>query len=127
MATKAERFKVERQREAHDPKKTLSKKTKRKRLKAAAKAKLPPKSLRGRTGKQLTANAAPPNPTPHNEGPRAGKTSRYELELASKRPSRKQTRKSNHRQKTDNALRITEMARVASPKSRAGRASGNPN
>jgi hypothetical protein len=53
-----------------------------------------------------------PNPASHNEGTRAQKKSAYALEFAATaRPSRKSTRKSSNRQKTDNALRIKQMNR----------------
>jgi hypothetical protein len=68
-----------------------------------------------------------PNPTSHNEAPRAEKTSRYTLELsAGARPSRKSTRKSENRQKTDSQLRITNMNRNSSPGERASRPTKNP-
>lgn len=65
-----------------------------------------------------------PNPTSHNEAPRAAKNSTYELEPGrSPRPSRKSTRRSPAHVKTDSALRLTTMNRNTSPKARAGRSS----
>jgi hypothetical protein len=69
-----------------------------------------------------------PNPTSHNESPRAAKNGTYELEPSqSPRPSRKSTRRSPTHVKTDSALRIRAVNRHASPESRsqAGRARGS--
>lgn len=69
-----------------------------------------------------------PNPAGHNTSKRADKNASYELELsATRRPSRKSTRISGHRQKPDSPLRITEMNRMAAPSSRATRSGGKPN
>lgn len=69
-----------------------------------------------------------PNQASRNEAPVRARNSSYELEIsATSRPSRKQTRKSRNRQKTDSALRITAMTRHARPQARATRPSGNPN
>jgi hypothetical protein len=67
-----------------------------------------------------------PNPTAHNESSRAKKRSGYALEFAQTvRPSRKSSRKSNNRQKTDSVLRTTAMNRNASPEVRAARRGRN--
>jgi hypothetical protein len=49
------------------------------------------------------------------------KSSRYELEssLTPKRPSRKQSRRSNNRQKTDSVLKGRQQLRVNNPKRRS--------
>jgi hypothetical protein len=68
-----------------------------------------------------------PNPTSHNEAPRAERKSGYALEYAqTARPSRKSSRKSENRQKTDSGLRIAAMAKNASPEARATRRTRNP-
>src|SRR5512142_2143186 len=60
-----------------------------------------------------------PNPASHNEAQRAGRTARYEFEVAqTERPSRKSSRKGLNRQKHDNPLRITVMNRAVTPESR---------
>jgi hypothetical protein len=111
MATKAQRFKAEMQRNAH--------------------AKHPPRPARDPAGKRAAERGRfkerLPNPTSHNEAPTASKNSAYELEPSSTpRPPRKSTRRSPTHLKTDAALRITVMNRNASPKARARRSSGNP-
>jgi hypothetical protein len=116
MATKAERFRAEAQRTAH-PARPASGGHVAAGLRAAR---------RGRTKDRL------PNPTSHNEAPRAKEKAKhnvfYELEPSTAgRPSRKSTRGSPTRQKTDSVLRIAAMNRNATPKSRAGRPTGNPN
>jgi hypothetical protein len=112
MATKGERFKAEAQREAQAGHPKKAPKTSAARRAAA----------RGR-GKQ-----AVPNPASHNQARRVARNSTYELEVsATTRPSRKSSRKSPTHVKPDGPLRITAMNRVASPKARAGRPSGNPN
>src|SRR5258708_7342636 len=106
MATKAERAKVEQQRAAnagHPKKQAYESAAKR----AAARG-------RGRTG------AA--NSTSHKEAPRVGGRSPYEPEVsATKRPSRKSSRRSPAHLKPDAPLRIAAMNRLASPKQRASR------
>ena len=112
MATKAELFKAEMQRlahekhpphPAHDP--------------AGKRAK-----LRGRTKDRV------PNPTSHNEAPRAAKNSTYALEISeTARPSRKSTRRSPTHVKTDSALRITATNLNATPTARSRRGSAKPN
>ena len=62
----------------------------------------------------------------HNAAPAHAKKSSYALETTvSSRPSRKSTRKSSNRQKTDSGLRISVMSMSAKPESRARRRSGN--
>jgi hypothetical protein len=84
-------------------------------------------------GKQRARPAAPrkpsvPNPASHNEHARAARYGLYEHEIsATTRPSRKSSRKSPARIKTDSPLRLTAMNRNASPKYRSRRPSGNPN
>jgi hypothetical protein len=111
MATKAQRFKAEMQRRAH-----ANHPAQPGREPAAKRAK-----KRGRIKDRL------PNPTSHNEAPRAAKNSAYTLEPSSTPPPpRKSTRRSPIHLKTDSALRLTVMKRNASPKARAQRPSGNP-
>jgi hypothetical protein len=108
MATKGERAKVEQERaaSAKHPK----------RLPHASAAKWA--AARGRRGAD--------GPGPHNEARRAGRNSAYELEVsATKRPSRKSTRKSATRSKRDGSLRVTRVTRVASAQARASRSSGS--
>ena len=113
MATKAERFEVEMRRAAQ-----------RRKAASGAKAKTPAKASKRRPRRtELTAGHAT-----RNDARARGEKSSYAMEVtASSRPSRKSTRKSRNRQKTDSGLRITEMERNASPKARAKRPSGNPN
>ena len=113
MATKTERFKAEMQRAAQ-----------RSKAASGGKAKTRAKAANRRSRREdLTATHAT-----HNDSRARGKKSSYALEVvATARPSRKSTRKSSNRQKTDSGLRITAMKRNASPKARAVRPSGNPN
>jgi hypothetical protein len=110
--TKAERFKVEQQRAAHAGKKQrLSHASAGKRARS-----------RGRRKDRI------PNPASHNEGARAARDSVYEHEVsATSRPSRRSSRKSPGRIKTDSAMRLTAMNRNATPKQRSARPTGNPN
>lgn len=62
----------------------------------------------------------------HNEAHRAEKHSTYAIERVGAHGSRKSTRGSANRAKTDSALRITARVRNASPQARATRKSGNP-
>lgn len=92
----------------------------------AAHAKKPANPPRDPAGKVAARNGRRkdriPNQTSHNEGPTRTKTSSYELEVtATSRPTRKSTRKSLNRQKTDSGLRITEMNRNAAPSTRTAR------
>ena len=65
---------------------------------------------------------------PHNLAPTRTKNSSYELEVpAARRPSRKSTRKALNHQKTDSALRITQVIRQSSAPARASRAPRKPN
>jgi len=95
MATKAERFKSDTQREAQ-----------------AGRA--------GAVGKKKggTARAG----LPHNTAARAGKNSAYEFEVSEGRASRKSTRRSPTHVKTDATLRLTVVGRGSTPKARAARA-----
>jgi len=69
-----------------------------------------------------------PNQASHNEGARAARNPTYEHEVsATTRPSRKSSRKSPGRIKTDSPLRLAAMRRNAMPKQRSARPSGNPN
>jgi hypothetical protein len=102
MATKADTYRAEVQREAQ------ASKPKRRRS-------------RGPVAERDRPKERYPNPTSHNEAPRAAKNSVYELEPGqTKRPSRKSTRRSPTHVKTDSALRITAVTRNTSPKARAG-------
>ncbi len=67
-----------------------------------------------------------PNQASHNEATSAGRKSSYEFEIAQgARPSRKSTRKSNNRQKTDGGLRMTAVNRSSMASARAQRRGGN--
>jgi hypothetical protein len=94
--------------------------TKAERFKAAAErsgAKRTKKPLKHERDKQRV-----PNPASHNESQRAARNSSYEMEFAATpRPSRKSTRKSSNRQKTDSALRTTAMSQLVAPSRRASR------
>jgi hypothetical protein len=70
-----------------------------------------------------------PNPASHNEGQRAARKSPYQFEVsATGRPSRRSSRRgATTRVKPDAPMRLTAMNRVASPKQRASRRTGNPN
>jgi hypothetical protein len=69
-----------------------------------------------------------PNPASHNEGRRAARKSPYQFEVsATGRPSRRSSRRGTARVKPDAPMRLTAMNRVASPKQRASRRTGNPN
>jgi hypothetical protein len=109
--TKAERFQVAQQRAAHarhvsEPGHASAGKRAR---------------ARGRRKDRI------PNPASHNEHARAARYGLYEHEVsATTRPSRKSSRKSPSRIKTDAPLRLTAMVRNASPKQRSRRPSGNP-
>lgn len=62
---------------------------------------------------------APREPASHKKGAARTKAASYELEVsATKRPSRKSTRKALNRQKNDSALRIKQTNRAAAPSSR---------
>jgi len=104
--TKAERFQVAQQRAAHllhasEPRHTSAGKRARE---------------RGRIKDR------PPNPASHNEHARAARYNTYEHEIsATTRPSRKSSRKSPGRIKTDSSLRLRAMNRNASPAQRSAR------
>ena len=69
-----------------------------------------------------------PNSASHNESARAAREPIYEHEVsATTRPSRKSSRKSPGRIKTDSPMRLAAMNRNATPKERSTRPSGNPN
>jgi hypothetical protein len=85
MATRAERFRADAERAAQAGKKR--------------------KIAKSPTGRRKDGRA---NPASHNDGSTHAKHSGYALEGSlTARPSRKSTRKSANRQKTDSALRIT--------------------
>jgi hypothetical protein len=108
VATRGERLRTETQRAAQ-----------RRKAAAAAAQKTPVRSPRKKD--------RIPNQASHNEAPVHGKRGRYEFEVSmTERPTRKSTRKSMNRQKTDNAMRIKAMSRNAEPRTRASRASRNP-
>jgi hypothetical protein len=108
MATKAQQFKAEMERVAQ----------------AIKRAGKPAKTKRRNPRRKDRI----PNQASHNEAPSRTRKSSYAFEVAATaRPSRKSTRKSSNRQKTDSGLRIAAMKRNASPESRASRRSGNPN
>src|SRR4029079_1438214 len=96
LATKAERFKVEQQRAAH--------------ARRAQKSDHTPAGKRAR-GRGRRKDGIP-NPASHNEAARAARGSLYEHEVsATTRPSRRSSRKSAGRTKTDATLRIATMTR----------------
>jgi hypothetical protein len=102
MATKAERFKAEQQR--------------------AARANHTKRRPRRKAQKRRAPGAGNPIRPSRNAAPSAGRNSSYELEAsASGRPSRKSSRKSATRVKTDAPLRIKTMMLSASPQARAVR------
>ena len=93
--TRAERFRTEEQRAAHQKKQKEAGTARKPRVAAASKLS-------------------------HNEAPTRAQKSSYELETTgASSPSRKSTRKALNRQKTDSALRITAMVRNTSPPARA--------
>jgi hypothetical protein len=106
VATKAERFRAEVERSGPKQRKRP------RRPKQAAQSK-----------RRVGDGAAAPARTSHNYAARAEKKSAYDIEFAAphQRPSRKSTRKSHNRIKTDSALRITTMNQAASPEARARR------
>ena len=115
MATKAEQFKAQAQRAVH-----AGRASNGGHVPAGIRA-----ARRGRTKDRL------PNPTSHNEAPRAKRKGKdnvsNELELsATVRAPRKSTRGSPSHLKTDSGLRIRAMNRNASPGARAARPTGNP-
>lgn len=112
VATKGERARVEQQRAAH--------------------AGHAPKTSHDSAGKRAAARGRRkdrmPNSASHNEGGRAAHKSPYQFEVsATGRPSRKSSRRGTERVKPDAPMRLTAMNRVASPKQRASRRTGNPN
>ena len=100
MATKAERFRSEAQRTGRD----------------RAKVHKP-----GRAPNQRARGGRPDKV--HNLATVRGTHSSYELEPGDgvKGASRKSTRKSNNRQKTDSGLRLAQMNRTTQPEARARR------
>jgi|GEM_PF-3411321 hypothetical protein len=96
MATKAERFKSDTQREAQAGRAAPARKT---------------------AGTAGTARAG----LPHNTAARARKNSAYEFEVSEGRASRKSSRRSPTHLKTDATLRKTAMERGSTPKERATR------
>jgi hypothetical protein len=62
----------------------------------------------------------------HNDAHRVDPKATYAIEEHRGPASRKSTRDSSNRAKTDSALRITARVRNASPEARATRKSGNP-
>jgi hypothetical protein len=112
--TKAERFQVAQQRAAH-----------------AQHASEPGHASAGKRARERgRAKDRIPNQASHNEHGRGARSryGTYEYEVsATARPSRKSSRKSPGRIKPDGPLRLTTMNRIASPKQRSTRPSGNPN
>ena len=110
--TKGERLKVEQQRAAH-----------------ARHANAPGHASAGwRARARGRRKERIPNPASHNESARAARDPTYEHEVsATSRPSRKSSRKSPGRIKTDSPLRLAAMHRNATPKQRSSRPNGNPN
>jgi len=104
--TKAERFQVAEQRAAH--------------------ARHAQKPGHASAGKRARARGrfknSVPNPASHNEHARAAHYNTYEHEIsATTRPSRKSSRKSPGRIKTDSPLRLRTMNRNATPQQRSSR------
>ena len=110
--TKAERFQVAQQRAAH-----------------ALHASEPEHASAGKRARARgRLKNSVPNPASHNEHALAARYNTYEHEIsATTRPSRKSSRKSPGRIKTDAPLRLTTMVRNATPKQRSRRRTGNPN
>ena len=110
--TRAERFQVAQQRAAH-----------------ARHAQQPGHASAGKRARARGRfKNSVPNPASHNEHARAARYNTYEHEIsATTRPSRKSSRKSPGRIKTDASLRLRAMNRNASPKQRSSRSTGNPN
>lgn len=79
----------------------------------------------GRAKKHPTASTGEGRIT-HNEARRLDRKSTHALEQPGAHPSRKSTRGSANRIKSDSAQRITARVRNASPEARATRKSGNP-
>jgi hypothetical protein len=75
--------------------------------------------------KKAKRKAGPAEPKPHNLSVRDRKAL-YALEdvAPGARPSRKSTRKSSNRQKTDSAIRLKRRNTEVAPRSRAARAPG---
>jgi hypothetical protein len=128
MATKAERFKADAQREAH-----VKNRPHGADKHGAGDGDRVPRSIDAgseagsKAGSKTGSKARSTNPTSHNEAPRIGKDGTYELEPSTTaRPPRKSTRRSPAHLKTDSSLRIKNMNRTASPQARAGRRGGNP-
>jgi hypothetical protein len=120
MATKAERFKADAQREAH-----VKNRPHGVDKDGAGDGDRVSRSIDA--GSKPGSKARSTNPTSHNEAPRIGKDGTYELEPSTTaRPPRKSTRRSPAHLKTDSSLRIKNMNRTASPQARAGRRGGNP-
>jgi hypothetical protein len=106
MTTKSQRFRAEMQRAAQ-ARKHASNPPKPKRPKPRAKDRIP-------------------NQASHNESASRSRKSAFAFEFevtTTPRPSRKSTRKSSNRQKTDSGLRIAAMKRNAAPEARASRRS----
>jgi hypothetical protein len=78
-----------------------------------------------RDRKQSERAAGEPRLT-HNQAHRVDRKATYAIEGVGARSSRKSTRGSANRSKSDSALRITARVRNASPEARAQRKSGNP-
>jgi hypothetical protein len=116
MATKAERFKAERQRAAHPPRKASSSGATREDARDTPVA-------RARQA-MATAHLAEieDDPAGHPRAPRRAKAGTYEMEVArtTSRPSRKSTRRSPTHLKTDSALSLRRLLRAAAPSTRAG-------
>jgi len=110
--TRAERFQVAQQRAAH-----------------ARHAQQPGHASAGKRARARGRfKNSVPNPASHNEHAGLAQYGLYEYEIsATSRPSRKSSRKSPGRIKTDSPLRLTAMVRNASPKQRSTRRTGNPN
>jgi hypothetical protein len=81
-----------------------------------------------RTGRAKRRSAPLPDEgrITHNQAHRLDRKSTHALEEPGAHPSRKSTRGSANRIKSDSAQRITARIRNASPEARAMRKSGNP-
>jgi hypothetical protein len=110
--TKAERFQVAQQRAAH-----------------ALHATEPGHASAGKRARERgRLKDRIPNQTSHNEHGSAARYGVYEYEIsATARPSRRSSRKSPGRIKTDGPLRLTAMNRHSTPQQRSTRGTGNPN
>lgn len=116
MATRAERFRATAQRKGSSEAKAAARP---KRARATNKARSG--FAERETAELTTYDGSSPSRETGRRNMSRSKSSRYELEssITPKRPSRKQTRRSNNRQKTDSALQGRQQLRVNRPQRRS--------